>query len=341
MKKNSSSPFPPNLQRHDLGLLRAVVHNAFLVFSLFVGYRFYLFYLWAMHRSSTFVPRPPSVEGFLPISALLGLKRLLLTGVYDPVHPAGLTILLAAIVIGLLLRKGFCGWICPVGAFSHLVENLGRRFHMQIRLPIWLDLPLLSVKYLLLAFFLYAIFWKMNLRALIGFQNSPYNHGADARMLQFFLHPSVLAGSILFFLSIISLPLANFWCRYLCPYGGLLGLLALCSPIRIRRDAEKCIDCKKCRKICPASIKVDTKTTVVAPECIGCLECVAICPKDECLTVTAGPRKRLPVFFLPALVLLLYFSFYLGANLTGNWHSQLSPTDFQRAYTISKSLQHP
>ncbi len=341
MKKNASSLLPLNPQRQDLGRLRAVVHNAFLVFSLFVGYRFYLFYLWAIHRSSAFVPRPPSVEGFLPISALLGLKRLLLTGIYDPVHPAGLTILLAAITIGLLLRKGFCGWICPVGAFSHLIEGLGRRLRLQIRLPAWLDLPLLSIKYLLLAFFLYAIFWKMNLPALIGFQNSPYNHGADARMLQFFLHPSAVAGAILLFLVLISLPLANFWCRYLCPYGGLLGLLAFCGPLQIRRDEEKCINCQRCRKICPASIKVDSKKTVYAPECIGCLECVAICPQEQCLTVTIGRKKRLPPSLLPLLVLLLFFSFYLGAELTGNWHSRISPAEFQRAYTIASGTVHP
>lgn len=338
-KKFSLLPF--YLPRQNLVELRAIIHNAFLGFSLAVGYRFYLFYLWAVHRSSAFVPRSPSVEGFLPISALVGLKRLLLTGVYDPVHPAGLTILLAALTIGLLLRKGFCGWICPVGAFSHLVEKLGRRLHLQFRLPVWLDLPLLSIKYLLLAFFLYAIFWKMNLQAIIGFQNSPYNHGADARMLQFFLHPSTVAGAILLLLVIVSLPLANFWCRYLCPYGGLLGLLALGSPLQIRRDEEKCIDCKKCRKICPASIKVDIQKTVRAPECIGCLECVAICPKDECLTVTTVSKRRLSPFLLPALVLLLFFSFYLGARHAGHWHSRLSPADFQKAYIIGSRLDHP
>lgn len=339
MKKTPFTPF--KLQRQNLGLLRLVVHNAFLAFTLFAGYRFYLFYQWAVGRTTAFSARPPSVEGFLPISGLLGLKRLLLTGVYDHIHPAGLTILLAAVTIGFLLRKGFCGWICPVGAFSNLAERLGRKLHLQIRLPAWLDLPLLSLKYLLLAFFLYAVFWKMDLQAVIGFQNNPYNHAADAKMLQFFLHPSALAGGIMLFLVAISFPIANFWCRYLCPYGGLLGLLALCGPLRISRDEQICIDCKKCRKICPASIKVDAKKTVRSPECIGCLECVAVCPKEECLTVTAGSKKRLPNYLVPTLVLVLFFAFYLTATLTGNWHSQLSMADFQQTYRISSKLEHP
>jgi len=341
MKKFSPPLSAVAMRPRNLIRYRLVVHNAFLVFSLWVGYRFYLFYQWAIGQSSTFVQRPPSVEGFLPISALVGLKRLLLTGIYDPIHPAGLTILLAAIAIGLLLRKGFCGWICPVGAFSQLVATVGRKLHLRFRLPVWLDMPLLSLKYLLLAFFLYTIFWRMDLQSIVSFQNTPYNYAADAKMLQFFLHPSTLAGFILLFILLTSLPFANFWCRYLCPYGGLLGLLALGSPVRIKRDAEKCIDCRKCRKICPATIAVDTKTTVLSPECIGCLDCVAVCPAEDCLTV-AGPRKkRLPALLLPALTLLLFFSFFLAASLSGHWHSQVSPDVFSRTYRISNNIEHP
>ncbi|MEJ2246406.1 MAG: 4Fe-4S binding protein [Acidobacteriota bacterium] len=103
--------------------LRTTVQACFTLFCIFVGYRFYCFYLWTLDRSETFVSRPPSVEGFLPISALLGLKRLALTGQWDPVHPAGLTIFIAALAIAFLFRKGFCGWICPVGFVSNLLEK--------------------------------------------------------------------------------------------------------------------------------------------------------------------------------------------------------------------------
>jgi len=55
---------------------------------------------------------------------------------------------------------------------------------------------------------------------------------------------------------LISFVLRNFWCRYLCPYGGLLGLLALISPFQIKRNPETCIDCKKCERVCPSSIHI-------------------------------------------------------------------------------------
>ena len=80
-----------------INILRRTVQASFALFCLYAGYRFYLFYLWAAGRSETFVPRPPSVEAFLPIGALVNLKRLLLTGQFDPIHPAGLTIFLAAL----------------------------------------------------------------------------------------------------------------------------------------------------------------------------------------------------------------------------------------------------
>jgi len=112
------------MKRPPIRTLRTLVQSGFAAFCLFAGYQFYHFYLWAMGESEVYVPRPPSVEGFLPISALLGLKRLMLTGRYDEIHPAGLTIFLSALIIALLLRKGFCGWICPVGFCPNLIEKL-------------------------------------------------------------------------------------------------------------------------------------------------------------------------------------------------------------------------
>ena len=84
----------------------------------------------------------------VPISALLSLKRLALTGEFDPIHPAGLVILMAALTIGLLARKGFCGWICPVGFTSHLAQWLGARLNIMLHIPVWLGATLSSLKYL-------------------------------------------------------------------------------------------------------------------------------------------------------------------------------------------------
>ena len=65
----------------------------FFLATAYVGVRFTRFCLAAAAGEAGSVARPAGVEGFLPISALLGLRRLLATGSFDPVHPAGLWIL--------------------------------------------------------------------------------------------------------------------------------------------------------------------------------------------------------------------------------------------------------
>jgi len=324
-----------------LGAWRLFVQAAFFVFTIYLGYRFLLFFRWATGASEQFSPRPPGVEGFLPISALLSLKRLVLTGQYDSIHPAGLTIFLAALAMGLFLRKGFCGWLCPVGFASQLAERLGRRLKILVTLPAWLAYPLQALKYLLLAFFCYVILWQMNLAEIEAFQTMPYNLVADGKMLLFFLEPSRLAGGILIFLLLISLVIPNFWCRFLCPYGGLLGLTALLSPLRIRRQPATCINCQRCDRVCPGRIKVSQRQQVLSAECIGCLECVARCPVENCLTLTAPGAKKLPAVLLPLGVVGLFIAFYLVALLTGHWHSTVTPQTFKQNYAILRQLGHP
>ncbi len=326
------------VDRHRIQLLRRLVQAGFGLFTLYVGYRFYFFYQWAVGRSQTFVPNPPAVEGFLPISALVSLKRFVLTGAYDPVHPAGLTIFLAALAIAFLCRKGFCGWICPVGFASNMAAKVGERLKIQFRPPAWLDFLLLGLKYFLLAFFCYLVLWRMNLKQITTFQLSSYNMVAAGKMLSFFLAPSRLAGGILLFLCLASLVIRNFWCRYLCPYGALLGLVARFSPIRVRRDAEQCINCGKCEKVCPGAIKITEKTEVRSNECVGCMECVGVCPRKDCLTLSGPGRVRLPVQVLPLMVLAVFFLFWLVALFSGHWHSVIPPAKLKQFYGMMFNL---
>ena len=71
--------------------------------------------------------RPPGVEGFLPIAALLSLRHLFTTGEVHAVHPAGLVILVLILLMGFLAKKAFCSWACPVGTLSEMLASVGRR----------------------------------------------------------------------------------------------------------------------------------------------------------------------------------------------------------------------
>lgn len=329
------------LLQNNLSRLRLLCQSLFAAFCLYIGWQFYTFYLWTTEPGMTFTSRPPAVEGFLPLGALVSTKRLILGGGYDTIHPAGLTIFIAALLIAFFLRKGFCGWICPVGFASNLAERFGKKLHLSLTLPPWLDLPLLSLKYILLGFFAYLILWQMDLESLTAFHHSSYNLISDAKMLHFFLHPSLLAGSIMLFLLLLSFVIKNFWCRYLCPYGGLLGLLALASPFQIKRTPEACINCKKCEQICPSSIRITNRQTVRNAECIGCLDCLPVCPVKDCLTLSIPGRRRVPSFLLPVFILALFFLCYLTARITGHWQTEITVEVFRQLYQQVSSVGHP
>jgi polyferredoxin len=107
--------------------------------------------------------------------------------------------------------------------------------------------------------------------------------GMGQKLYYFFAAITPFAFSVIAILIVLSVIVKNFWCRYLCPYGALLGLGSLLSPMKIKRDAQTCIDCELCTKACPASIKVHTLHTVWSDECTSCLECVQVCPVQNTL----------------------------------------------------------
>ncbi|RWU02386.1 4Fe-4S binding protein [Pseudodesulfovibrio sp. S3] len=310
------------------------IQAAFTLFCVYTGFRFVLFLNWVAGKSDTFAAKPGAVEGFLPISGLLGLRKLLDTGQWDDVHPAGLSIFVAVLIMAFLFRKGFCGYICPVGFLSGLLERAGQRLGLAVIPPRWLDLPLTGLKYLLLGGFLLAVF-SMDARSLESFIASPFNMASDARMLAFFTSPSALSLTVIAGLAGASLIVRNFWCRYLCPYGALLGLLALTGPTHIRRDAETCIGCGRCSARCPSGIEVEKKVLVRSPECIGCAECVGSCPVQGCLSFTVPGRRTVPwqiVGIGTVLVLLLVWAW---AESTGHWDSQVPPAMLKRIYLMA------
>lgn len=317
--------------------IRLAVQAAYTAFLLWVGWRFWLHVRWALGETEIFTPKPASVEGFLPISALMAFKRLLVTGQWDPVHPAGLFIFIAILLTALLLRKGFCGHICPVGFASALLARLGTRLglarHTGPRLSRALSLP----KYLLLAGFAWITIVSMDAASIEGFLLSPYNFVADTRMLQFFLSPSATTLTVLGVLAAGSLVLPYLWCRMLCPYGALLSLISRFSPVALRRNAATCIGCGRCARACPAGLPVNTLGRVASGECVGCTECVSACPVPECITVTAPGGRNLPVWSIAAGCVMLLLAVYVVAQASGMWESPVPQSMIRRMHMMLRA----
>lgn len=335
---------PRSRAQRALPFVRWAVQGLYALFLALVGVQFALFYGQALAGDAATVSRPPAVEAFLPISALVGLRRFLSTGSWDHVHPAGLALLCGAIVAAFLARKSFCSWVCPVGTLERGLESVGRRFLWRRGWPTpprWLALALTVPKYLLLAFFALSIFALMPAGQLGAFLESDYNLAADAKMLLFFRDLSAFGAGVLLALGALSLVFKHFWCRVLCPYGALLGLASLPSPLRVDRHAPTCTGCKACTRACPVDIPVHQRRQVVSAECTGCLGCVAACPEPQTLRV-ALPVWRRPValWLVPVLGVGTLLVVWAVARATGHWESQVPAEVLARLYRVAHLLSH-
>jgi len=286
--------------------------------------------------------RPMGVEAYLPIGGLMGALDWLYQSVLNPVHPAATILFLLFVGTSLLFRKAFCGWICPVGLLSEWLSRAGLLlFKRRVQFPRWLDMVLRGIKYFLLGFFLFAIL-KMSPAALHAFLVGPYNQAADIKMLEFFRHLSMTGAIVIAVLAAGSVVINGFWCRYMCPYGALMGLFSWFSPTKIHRDADLCTDCGKCDLSCPARLNVSTAKTINKTECIGCQDCIASCPVKGALSMKSA-GLRLSPRALAFLTVGLIASGITVAQVTGHWRSEVS--DEQVRYHVrhldSEEYGHP
>jgi polyferredoxin len=261
---------------------------------------------------------------------LISLKYWLVGGIFNDIHPSGLIILLVILSTAVFLKRGFCSWVCPFGLLS---EYLGQihffLFKKKNKVPRWLDYPLRSLKYLLLAFFLWAIAVQMDAAALDYFIHSPYNMVADIKMYYFFARITPFACTVLAVLFVLTIRVRNFWCRYLCPYGALLGVLSFLSIFKIHRNQQTCTKCKKCSHACPVDIQVHKASCVISDECHACLKCVSVCPEKDTLYISALRRKTiLKPWVYAAAICLLFIGGSVAGRITGKWQNSISNSEY-------------
>nr|WP_320126868.1 4Fe-4S binding protein [uncultured Shewanella sp.] len=272
--------------------------------------------------------RPDVVDAFLPIAGGIELKAIVSLNLWDQTHPAAAVMLAAVLLTGLLCKRAFCGWACPLGLAGEYLYAVRKRFiKSELTPPAWLDWPLRMLKYLLLLGLCYIVI-GMPSESIPYYLEGNYHKIADLKMALFFLTPSLITLFVFALILALAAWRRQGFCRYLCPYGAMLGILSFASPLKIRRDTQHCLieakgmKCDKCTRACPANIIVHTKTTVRSDECQACMRCVAACPKSAALGLGLKSGHRLGHKGLLALVLIALFMLPLGAYLAGFWHSQ-------------------
>lgn len=159
-------------------------------------------------------------------------------GLADPGHAVPLAVIAffsLPLLVALVWGRGFCAGVCPHGAIQELV------LLRPLKVPHWLDqsLRLLPWLYLALAILLAAtggLFIICKYDPFVGI----FRMGGPRGML-------LLGGALLLLSMFVGRP----YCRWLCPYGALLGLLSRVSCFRPSVTPDHCSRCRLCEDACP------------------------------------------------------------------------------------------
>ncbi|MBQ7586206.1 MAG: 4Fe-4S binding protein, partial [Desulfovibrionaceae bacterium] len=192
-------------------------------------------------------------------------------------------------LVTLLAGRFFCGWICPLGTTLDGLGTMARykkkpsptvakkpRFFKYALLTALIFLAVLGLNLaflaspLPLASRLYALIFYPLLE--IGLEHLPINYLESWPYLELEPHlfnSAWITGLLWVAFFILERLRPRFWCRYLCPAGALLGVLAKFAPFRLQVLATSCTSCSQCAKNCP----LGTDPRKNYSECIVCLKC--------------------------------------------------------------------
>jgi len=231
-----------------------------------------------------------SLHAVCPFGAVVSLYQFATVGTFtQKIHQSSFILMALVFVLTLLFGAVFCGWICPLGSVQEWVGKLGKRLfgkRYNYLIPRRIDQYLRYLRYIMLIWVLYAT--AMSGKLAFG-DIDPYY-----ALFNFWTGEVAITGlTVLGITLLASLAVERPWCKYVCPYGALLGITNLFSIFAIRRRESTCTSCNLCTRGCPMNIPVHEVKVVRNHQCIGCLECTseAICPIDNTVAfATIGSR---------------------------------------------------
>ena len=314
----------------DILTSRWLIKGAFFAYFVFACVQLMRFAAWT-RGTGPYVGRPEVVAGLLPVGHFTSFFAWVRGGGWDTLLPAGLVIIVGALTISLLFKRGFCGFICPVGTLWEGFSALGHRLTRgrQVRVPKWLDIAGRAFRYLLTAVVVVMLLFVVSVPEAVEFRSLPYMWVADIKILSIMLTPVYLL--VVLFAGVLSMAFGPVWCRYLCPVGGMYSAVAELSPCKVRRAEENCIHCHKCTRVCHAFIDVEEDAVVRDTECDGCMDCVKVCPADDCLEAKGPGGLTIAPWAWPLLVAGLWLAIFGVAKVTGNWDTRVTPAQMRAA----------
>lgn len=238
------------------------------------------------------LPAISNLHAICPFGGVETSLRLITEGRFvSKTYPSNLWMLLAATAATVVVGALFCGWLCPLGSVQDWIGKLGRRIfgrRYNTFVPQRLDRVLGYLRYAVLGLIVLKTTEAVH---LVFAAYDPYY--ALVRFWTGDALPSAVA--VLAVVLAASLFVERPWCRWLCPFGAVQGLLQLAAPWKIRRNAALCTDCGCCSRVCPMRIDVATKNAVLDTRCNRCGECLAACPVRGALDHRLPGRAAVPV----------------------------------------------
>jgi len=219
------------------------------------------------------------------------------------------------LIVGILIGKSLCGWVCPFGFIQDLVGLIRRK---QIDVSPRTHETMVYMKYFILSITLFiSVTFSASKLAGLGenynkalgiFAIAPFTTLSPSetlfatlpKMVQDFRFAvfekqglDVLSGfltlpplfwiqfaimvSVLVFVAYVP----RSWCRYFCPHGAIMAIMNRFSFIGLRREPYKCEKggCTTCVQVCPTRVPILELPweKFSDPECIYCMKCADAC----------------------------------------------------------------
>ena len=280
--------------------------------AVIVGILIVMTVFGVLHQFSSGL-RPAGVDALCPFGGVESLITVLSTGKFlERVALSSFVLLAATLITALLFRRSFCGNICPLGTLQELAGRLGRRiFGRRFTVPERIDRPARYLKYAVLAV---VVVFSVILGELVFRPYDPWVTWQHLTSVELF-------SEFLFGLAILAVSLGasllydRFFCKYLCPLGAFVAIPAKAGYFRVTRNAETCIDCGACTRVCPVNIPVAVLPSVTSAECINCNLCVNACPVQNTLVNDGSKRGRIGA----NTVLAATVAIFAVTVLVGTW----------------------
>jgi ferredoxin len=296
------------MRRHAvLTKKRSFIHRLLQVLRVFSQIFFFSLFLYLL-LETRFSGKDyiATVERFFHFDPLLGLTTLIASREFLKTSLWALI----TVVLTIFFGRYICGWACPLGAVLQFFSYVFKK--AKLHAPKLEENRLLHLKYGILALVLVASVFTLDIAGLLDPLSLLYRSFTIAALPSFAVagdasvsilprtgltslgdrlslvlqtlainktfHQGLFIGLIFLTIILLNAYRERFWCRYLCPAGALLSLLARWNLVKVQVDSGKCTKCKVCTLHCQTQATPFPNENWQPGECVYCHSCSSQCP---------------------------------------------------------------